>query len=65
MNKVFREALICSLVVMTYGILFHYYTVTPNDWEAVVMWLPVYISPIWGIAGLLIYQRGVRNNGNT
>ncbi len=51
MKTLFRGALICSLVVAGFGVLFHYYNVTPNDWAAVAMWIPIYISPIWGIAG--------------
>jgi len=52
MNRTLKGALICSLVVVAFGILFHYYNVTPNDWKAVTLWLPVYISPIWAIAGI-------------
>jgi len=51
MNKLFRGALICSAVVVGFGLLFHYLTVKPNDWGAVALWIPLYISPIWGIAG--------------
>ena len=51
MNKIFKSALIASLIVAVYGLLFHFYNVNPHDWEAVAMWLPVYVSPIWGIAG--------------
>jgi hypothetical protein len=50
MNKIFRNAMICSLTVALYGISFHYYNNNPHDWKAVLMWLPIYISPIWGIA---------------
>ena len=52
MNKLLKGTLICSLVVITYGILFHYYNVAYHDWKAVALWLPIYISPIWGIAGV-------------
>lgn len=51
MNKTIKGALICSLVVATFGLLFHFYNVTPHDWGAVAMWLPIYISPVWGVAG--------------
>ena len=51
MNKLLKGALICSAVVVGYGLLFHHLNVTPHDWRAVAMWLPVYISPIWGIVG--------------
>jgi len=51
MNKLIKGSLICSLVVIAYGLLFHFYNVTPNDWQAVALWMPLYISPIWGIAG--------------
>ncbi len=51
MNKLFKGALISSLVILAFGVLFHYYNVTPNNWTAVAIWLPIYISPIWGIAG--------------
>jgi len=53
--NVFRGAIICSLIVMTYGLLFHYYLVTPHNWSLVFMWLPIYISPIWGVAGLSLF----------
>ena len=51
MNKLIRSALICSLVVAGYGLLFHFYNVSPHDWKAVAMWMPLYIFPIWGLAG--------------
>jgi len=51
MNKLLKSTLIASLIVVTYGILFHFYNVNPHNWKAVAMWLPVYISPIWGAAG--------------
>ncbi len=47
----FRGAIITSVVVVLFGMMFHYYNVTPHDWGAVALWLPVYISPIWAISG--------------
>jgi len=59
MNKLLRGALICSIVVAGYGLLFHFINVNPHDWGAVAMWLPVYISPIWGTAGIsYLSERG-------
>jgi len=52
MNKIFKGAFICSIVVVAFGILFHYYNVTPHNWKAVALWLPIYISPVWGVAGI-------------
>ena len=49
--KLLFGALICSLIVTIYGFLFHGYNVSPHDWAVVFMWMPVYISPIWVIAG--------------
>ncbi len=49
--KLSRGAIISSLVVSCGALLFHALTVTPHDWGAVFMWLPVYVSPIWIIAG--------------
>ena len=51
MNKLFKGALISSSIVISFATFFHYYNVNPNDWEAFFMWLPIYISPIWSIAG--------------
>jgi len=56
MNKTIRGAFICSLVVVAFGSLFHYYNVSPQDWGAVALWLPVYVSPIWGVAGYSVFS---------
>ena len=59
MEKVLRSALICSLVVGAYAIAFHGINVIPNNWGSVFMWLPIYVSPIWGIAGVsYLTERG-------
>ncbi|GBE19307.1 hypothetical protein BMS3Abin17_00030 [archaeon BMS3Abin17] len=51
MNKLFKGALVSSLIVLSFATFWNYYNVSPNDWSALFMWLPVYISPIWSIAG--------------
>ena len=59
MNKVFRSALIASLIVVTYGLMYHGSNVSPTNWAAAIMWLPLYISPLWAIAGASYYsERG-------
>jgi len=50
--KILTQALICSLVVGAFAFIFHGYTVSPNNFGAVCLWLPLYISPIWGVAGI-------------
>ena len=52
MNKIIKGALISSIIVVGFGISFHGLAVTPHDWSAVALWLPIYISPLWGIAGV-------------
>jgi len=52
MNKKIVGPLICSFIVGGFAILFHLLNVTPNNWNAFFMWLPFYISPIWGVAGI-------------
>ena len=52
MNNLLKGAVITSLVVIIYGLLFHGLNVTPNDWQLAVMWLSLYIAPIWGLAGM-------------
>ena len=59
MLKLRYQALICSLVVGAFAFAFHGLTVAPHDWSAVFMWLPLYISPVWGIAGVsYLTERG-------
>ena len=54
---------IASLIVITFGILFHYYNVFPHDWNAVALWLSIYISPIWGAFGIsYLSERGNNND---
>jgi len=48
----FKGALICSIVVVAFGLIYHARTVIPNNFPLVILWLPVYISPLWGIAGI-------------
>ena len=43
----FKGALICSLVVIAFGLLYHGIKVNPYNWVLVALWLPVYISPLW------------------
>ncbi len=62
--NVFRGALIASLIVVAYGLLFHNYHNIPHDWQAAVMWLPLYISPIWGLAGASWLSEREDKNGN-
>lgn len=50
-NHPFKMALICSVVIGSYCFLFHGIKVLPHDWGAVAMWIPVYISPLWAVAG--------------
>jgi len=54
----FKGALICSLVVVAYGLIYHGIKVTPNNWGLVALWLPVYISPFW--AGACVSYRSER-----
>lgn len=51
MGKLLVGALVSSLVVVLFGLSWHGLRVSPNDWQAVVMWLPLYVAPIWGFAG--------------
>jgi len=51
MNKIFRSALVVSFIVGAYAIGFHSYHNIPNDWGAFLLWIPLYISPIWALAG--------------
>jgi len=64
MEDIFKSAIIVSLVIATYAVCFHAITVNPNDWNAVALWLPVYISPIWGIAGASWYSERRHIDGN-
>jgi hypothetical protein len=65
MNKVFKHALIASLIVVTYGLCWHSLKVTPNDFQSAIMWLPLYISPIWGIAGASYFSERRKKHSNT
>jgi hypothetical protein len=49
--NIFMGALIGSLIIAACAVSFHAFNVAPHNWSAVIMWLPVYVFPIWGIAG--------------
>lgn len=51
MKSIYKGALITTLAVATYAYALHAGTVSPTNFLAVTKWLPLYISPIWIIAG--------------
>ncbi len=48
----FRGALIVSIIVIIYGLLWHTFQETTKNYGLVIMWLPVYIAPLWIVAGI-------------
>ena len=64
MNKVFKHAFIASLIVAVYGLSYHSLKVTPQDFHAAVLWLPLYISPIWGLASASYFDERRKKNSN-
>lgn len=47
----FKGSLIVSIIIIIFGALIHYTSVKPNNWGAFLLWIPVYISPMWALAG--------------
>ena len=61
---VFKSAGVVSIIIGAYAIFFHAINVSPNNWNAMAIWLPIYISPIWGIAGASWYSERRIKNGD-
>lgn len=65
MEEVFKHAFIASLVVVIFSLLFHNFIVSPNDFKAVFLWLPLYLSPIWGISSISYLSERGKKDCNT
>ena len=65
-NHPFKMSLLVSIFISGFAMLFHNICVKPTDLASLLLWIPLYVSPTFAIAGLsyLSEKKEVRNNGN-
>jgi len=60
--KPFKGALISSAFVFIGAVLLFTIEHQVPEWDKFFMWIPLYISPLWGMAGLSWYSERRSDN---
>jgi hypothetical protein len=67
MNKLIKEATISSIIVFLGGLMIYYLNIKGKNFQDFITWIPLFILPIWIIAGLekIINKRKEKNQQNS
>ena len=47
----YKTPFFATIIIIGFGAYVHSLTYNPQDWNSFMMWVPLYISPVWGFAG--------------